>query len=69
MKPAAASPAPSPPPSEPPVVEDYVAEVEDKRRFDTERQRLDATRPLTIREAACVLAGLQRLARIANGGR
>jgi hypothetical protein len=69
MKPAAASPAPSPLPSEPPVVEDYVAEVEDKRRFDTERQRLDATRPLTIREAAGVLAGLQRLARIANGGR
>jgi hypothetical protein len=69
MKPAAASPAPSPPPSEPPVVEDYAAAVEDRRRFDAERQRLGAARPLTIREAACVLAGLQRLARIANGGR
>jgi len=43
------------------TVEDYFAAEERARFIETERRRLGAMRPLTIGEAAHVLAGLRRL--------
>jgi hypothetical protein len=44
-----------------PTVEDYFAAEERARFIETERRRLGAIRPLTIGEAARVLASLRRL--------
>lgn len=61
-------PPTTPEPTSEPGVEDYAALAEQEREFDDERKRLGAAKPLTIREAAGILAGLRHLARLANGG-
>ena len=61
-------PAPLPPTSEP-TVEDYLEAVESDKRFEAARERLASAKPLSMQEAANILAGLRHLARLANGGR
>ena len=58
-------PTAAPTPSEP-SIQHYLAALEAHKRFEQERARLAAFKPLTLREAANVLAGLRHLARLAG---
>lgn len=61
-------PTPAPTASEA-SVEHYLAALDAHKRFEQERERLAAFKPLTLREAANVLAGLRHLARLAGARR
>lgn len=62
-------PTPSAPTASEPSVEHYLAALDAHKRFEQERARLAAFKPLTLREAANVLAGLRHLARLAGARR